>query len=226
MKKRYILIPVMFLLLILIVALCLNPFVILKHKGSVKEWADIVQYKGEVYECVDQATVNSSEIGTYIGRVKYTLANENINYSFEFKNYYATYLQKRTKLYLVEGDANSIAAKVNDGYFKYTKPEKENPLLRTDRFGRAKIEWIDTIQYNDKKYINEEQRKPIDTSLIGKEIGEVKFNVSQSVSNGSYKFRNFDATCLPVGTKLYSMKDNPKAIAAFVDGAYYSFFEQ
>jgi len=93
--------------------------------------------------------------------------------------------------------------------------------LRPDRFGMSKISWIDCIQLNDHRYSNNNwPPKELDKSLIDEEIGIITFNVAKKVGNPSYKFRNGDATYLEVGTKIYSVKDEPDKIAAYVDGVY------
>lgn len=95
------------------------------------------------------------------------------------------------------------------------------PSLRLDRFGVSKISWIDCIQLNDQRYTNNNwPPKEIDKSLIDEEIGIITFNIAKKVGNPSYKIRNGDATYLEVGTKIYSIKNEPDKIAAFVDGVY------
>lgn len=94
-------------------------------------------------------------------------------------------------------------------------------LFRFDRFGMAKISWIDCIQYNGERYVSQSYPpEVIDKSKIGSKIGIVTFNVARKVGNPSYKFRNGDATYLEVGTVLYAITEEPDMIAAYVDGSY------
>lgn len=222
MKKRHILIPLSIVLLVVTVLICFNPFQIPSHVMSTKDWADIVQYNGVVYEKTTATEVNSSEIGKCIGRVKFITANEDMNSFYQFKDFDATYLKKRTKLFKIKNDTNSIAALVNGSYYRYQK----SPGIRPDSFGNAKIEWEDIIQYQNEKYISQNKRVQIDASKIDSEIGSVEFNVTKSVGNSAYRWCDFDASCLEVGTKLYAIKDNTNAIAALVDGVYFQFDKQ
>ena len=75
-------------------------------------------------------------------------------------------------------------------------------VLRIDRFGRAKISWVDCLQINNTKYYSDFNRSLVELLTISKKIGEVKFNVSEKVGNPSYRFRNGDATYLDVGTEI------------------------
>lgn len=93
--------------------------------------------------------------------------------------------------------------------------------LRIDRFGRAKISWVDCVKVNGHKYYSEFERTSVENTLIGEKIGEVKFNVSKKVGNPSYKFRNGDATYLEVGTEIYGLKSDNNAIAVKIDRQYY-----
>lgn len=94
-------------------------------------------------------------------------------------------------------------------------------IFRFDRFGMTKIDWVDCVQINNKKYGSSYNRTPIEASLVGKRIGKVKFNVSESVSNPSYRFRNGDATFLEVGTEIYSLPSETNAIAVKIGEQYY-----
>lgn len=98
--------------------------------------------------------------------------------------------------------------------------------LRLDRFSLipSKIDWVDCIKVNDKMYYNNTfPREEIDSSEVGEKLGKVKFIVSKKVSNSSYKLRNFDATYLEEGTKIYRMKNTEESITVEIDGKYYSY---
>ena len=94
-------------------------------------------------------------------------------------------------------------------------------IFRVDRFGMAKISWIDCVQMNNIKYNSNFKKSSVEYSLIDKKIGKVKFNVSQNVNNPSYQFRNGDATFLDVETEIYSLKSNNNAIAVKVGKQYF-----
>jgi len=93
--------------------------------------------------------------------------------------------------------------------------------IRLDRFGLAQISWVDCVQMNDIKYYSDYERTPLDASLLGERIGEVRFSVQEKVHNPGYRFRNGDATYLEVGTVIYSVTSNSNAIAVEVDDQYY-----
>lgn len=93
--------------------------------------------------------------------------------------------------------------------------------FRIDRFGMSQISWVDCIKINNTKYYSDYDRSPVEASLVGEMIGEVKFNVSEKVHNPSYRFRNGDATHLVIGTEVYSLKSENNAIAVKIDENYF-----
>ena len=94
-------------------------------------------------------------------------------------------------------------------------------IFRIDRFGMSKISWVDCLQINGIKYYSDFNRSPIESSLISRKIGEVKFNISQNVNNANYRFRNSDATYLDIGTEIYSLKSKNDAIAVKIGELYF-----
>lgn len=103
-------------------------------------------------------------------------------------------------------------------------------VLRIDRFGLSQISWVDCVQINGKKYHSDFERKEIDYSLVGEQIGTVKFNVADNVHNANYNFRNGDATFLSVGTKIYKVNtlDLINSVVVKVDDKYflYTYLEE
>jgi hypothetical protein len=93
--------------------------------------------------------------------------------------------------------------------------------FRLDRFGTAKISWVDCVQINNTKYHKDNNNSIVEASSIGYKIGEVTFNVSEKVSNSKYRFRNGDATFLNVGTEIYNISKIDNAIAIKVGEQYY-----
>ena len=53
-------------------------------------------------------------------------------------------------------------------------------FLRIDRFGSSQISWVDCVQINGIIYESNYERTQIDASLVVKQIGTVRFNVSDS----------------------------------------------
>lgn len=94
-------------------------------------------------------------------------------------------------------------------------------IFRIDRFGMAKISWADGVQMNNIQYNGDFKRSSVESSLIDKKIGKVKFNVSQNVNNPNYRLRNGDATFLDVGTEIYSLKSDNSAIAVKIGEQYF-----
>ena len=94
-------------------------------------------------------------------------------------------------------------------------------VFRLDRFGMSKISWADCVQMNNIKYNGDFKESFVESSLIDKKMGKVKFNVSQSVNNANYRFRNGDATFLDVGTEIYSLKSDNNAIAVKIGEKYF-----
>lgn len=93
-------------------------------------------------------------------------------------------------------------------------------IFRLDRFGKFKIDWWDSVKINNTMYYGGLNMPTVDSSLIGKKIGKVKFTASGNVGNGHYTFRNGDAAYLSVGTEIYCIPSNTNAIAVKVDGKY------
>lgn len=97
--------------------------------------------------------------------------------------------------------------------------------LRLDRFGLVPIEidWIDVVKLNDTTYKASHPRQEVSIAEIGEEIGAIYFTMSGQVKNPHYRIKNGDAAFLPVGTKLYSIKNDVDSIAALINGKYYLF---
>jgi len=102
-------------------------------------------------------------------------------------------------------------------------------FFRIDRYGMAKIHWDNVVQINNTKYYAEYSAEKeskyskvsVESSLIGKKIGEVKFNVSENVGNPYYHFRNGDATFLEVGTEIYSLRSGTNSISIKIGAEYF-----
>jgi len=97
--------------------------------------------------------------------------------------------------------------------------------LRLDRFGLVPmaIDWIDVVKINGTTYKSNHPRQEITAADIGDEIGAIQFTMSGQVNNPHYRIKDGDAAFLPVGTKLYSIKNDVNSIAALINGKYYLF---
>lgn len=95
--------------------------------------------------------------------------------------------------------------------------------LRLDRFGLVpiQIDWVDVVKINDITYQTSHPRQEVPATEIGDEISVVYFSMSEQVSNPHYRIKNGDATFLPKGTKLYSIKSDDHSVAALLDGKYF-----
>ncbi|NRD79038.1 hypothetical protein HPT25_16895 [Bacillus sp. BRMEA1] len=78
--------------------------------------------------------------------------------------------------------------------------------------GYAKMEWMDFIKLNGHSYQVINTGTLSDPSLVGKEIGIVKFMVSDNVTKPNYKIKDGDAAFLEKGTKIYEVKENPDLV--------------
>jgi hypothetical protein len=74
------------------------------------------------------------------------------------------------------------------------------------------IDWVDFIKLNGHSYQGIYTGTLSDPSLVGKEIGTVKFRVSDNVTNPNYKIKDGDAAFLEKGTKIYDVKENPDLV--------------
>lgn len=105
-----------------------------------------------------------------------------------------------------------------------------NPYMRFHRSGDVDIEWTDFIYYNNQLYHLEygnvditSQEKEIEESMLDEILGKVKFRLSDNVTSDEYEFREWDASYLRSGTKVYSIKNIEvnKSIAAEKNGRYF-----
>ena len=65
-------------------------------------WIDFIKYKNELYTAVASSddthiTVNASEIGETVGKVKYTLQGNVRNSRYKIRNFDASFLKKGTE---------------------------------------------------------------------------------------------------------------------------------
>ena len=97
--------------------------------------------------------------------------------------------------------------------------------LRLDRFGLmpVEIDWVDMVKLNDQKFKSDIPRQEVPATEIDQKIGGIKFTLSGQVNNPNYRMRNGDATFLPAGTMIFSIKNDKDSIAVFIDGKYYRF---
>ncbi len=98
--------------------------------------------------------------------------------------------------------------------------------LRLDRFGLpfVEIDWIDVVKWDGVTY--ESRIKPrveVPLADVGAKLGQVQFTVLDHVSNSNYQLRNGDATFLAKGTEVFTIKNNPAALAVLLEGKYYRY---
>jgi len=99
-------------------------------------------------------------------------------------------------------------------------------VLRIDRFGLMEIDYVDCVYINNQLYtsgINPNSRIPVDSTLVGQKIGEVRFTLSDHVHSSLYINRNGDAAFLEIGTEIYSIKSQNDAVAVKIGQEYYIF---
>ncbi|MBO0960967.1 hypothetical protein J1P26_14800 [Neobacillus sp. MM2021_6] len=76
----------------------------------------------------------------------------------------------------------------------------------------AVIDWIDFIKLNGHSYEGIYTGALSDPTLVGKEIGTVKFKVDDNVTNPNYKTKDGDAAFLEKGTKIFEVKGDPNLV--------------
>jgi hypothetical protein len=102
-------------------------------------------------------------------------------------------------------------------------------LFRLDRMGLVEISFVDCVYINNQLYFNPSfaqtglARSPVEAATIDRKIGEVRFRLSEQVHSNWYIYRNGDAAFLELGTEIYSLKDNPDAIAVKIGEQYFLF---
>ena len=100
-------------------------------------------------------------------------------------------------------------------------------VFRIDRFGLGyAIDYVDCVYINNQFYtsgLNPQDRTPVESSLIEKKIGEVKFKLLDNVHSPYYISRNGDAAFLDIGTEIYSLKSQSDAVAVKIGEQYYLF---
>lgn len=79
--------------------------------------------------------------------------------------------------------------------------------------GQSIIDWIDFVKLDGVEYYGIHSGVLADEKFIDGKLGEVKFKVSDHVTNPSYKIKDGDAAFHEKGTQIYSIKDNPELIA-------------
>lgn len=80
-------------------------------------------------------------------------------------------------------------------------------------FSHTIIDWVDFVKINGKEYDALYSVIIADPKNIGEKIGEVKFKVSDNVSNPSYRTKDGDAAFWNKGTEIFSVIDREDLIA-------------
>lgn len=85
--------------------------------------------------------------------------------------------------------------------------------------GHTIIDWVDFIKWDGKEYNGIYSGALADEKFLGEKLGEVKFRVSDNVTNPSYKIKNGDAAFHEKGSEIFAIKGFPDLIAVRSDGA-------
>lgn len=80
-------------------------------------------------------------------------------------------------------------------------------------FSHTIIDWVDFVKINGKEYDALYSVIIADPKNIGEKIGEVKYKVSDNVSNPSYRTKDGDAAFWNKGTEIFSVIDREDLIA-------------
>jgi hypothetical protein len=82
------------------------------------------------------------------------------------------------------------------------------------------IDWVDFVKLDGRMYEAFYGVVLADPDLVAEPIGEVRFNVSENVTNPGYKTKDGDAAFLKKGTKLYAIDGlNPENYLAAPDAS-------
>lgn len=73
------------------------------------------------------------------------------------------------------------------------------------------IDWADVLNINGIHFVAAHEQVITDDRIIDKEIGKIKFNISEGGVGADYKSKDGDATFLKIGTKVYSLKGYEKS---------------
>ncbi|WP_088012721.1 hypothetical protein [Gottfriedia acidiceleris] len=75
------------------------------------------------------------------------------------------------------------------------------------------IEWVDFVRWNGVEYNGVQSGVLANENFIDEKVGEVKFKVSDHITNPRYKIKDGDAAFHEKGTEIYSIKGNPELLA-------------
>ena len=86
--------------------------------------------------------------------------------------------------------------------------------------GVTTVDWVDFIQFDEIRYFRASPPVAIDDSYLGTQFAQVKFNVSDNVTDPYYRSEDGDAAFLDVGTPVYEVRGySPNfRLAASFDG--------
>ena len=71
------------------------------------------------------------------------------------------------------------------------------------------IDWVNAIHFNGTTYLASFSPQTLPVSKLGPLFGTTKFKVDGNVQDPNYHLKDGDATYLPVGTPVYTVKGSP-----------------
>ena len=101
-------------------------------------------------------------------------------------------------------------------------------LYEEDLPGNGFMDWVNSIRFDGISYVSNAMRSGgghFEESQLGTVLYRVAFHVDANFVPGNYRIRDGDATLLPHGTPIYSVKGYPpsEVLAAVVDGEVWRF---
>ena len=87
------------------------------------------------------------------------------------------------------------------------------------------VDWMDFIKVNGITYDGGFESKEIDASRVGEKLGEILYTVKSNYSSheemNAASNRDFTAAFRPIGSEVFSVKDDKDSIAVLDNGKYY-----
>lgn len=85
---------------------------------------------------------------------------------------------------------------------------------------RVMIDWVNAIHFNGTTYLASFSAQKLSASTLGPLFGTTKFKVDGNIQDPNYHLKDGDATYLPAGTPVYTVKGYPstKKLATNING--------
>ncbi len=202
------------------------------HTRISVSWMDYVRIDDATYiGDWGDTTVDPSRIGECIGEIAHNpkhFYDSQAEYEADGKfNYSASYRSVGAEIYLIKDDPEVIAVLEGGKYYLYSKQESSaDATVTEDESVQAhmKIDWADFIRIESGIYYRDEDGKTVNESMIGELIAETEHQLSSGMTEGEYeKSKELinAAPFVPLGSKIYEVRDSIHEIAVYFNGKYF-----